>query len=69
MPDHSQLQSDYEKRRSTRYSSKHFRVAVKFVPVTAEQLHRQFVALFDLLGMDAELFDNSSADPTIEEHQ
>jgi hypothetical protein len=56
--------------RSTHHSQRYLRITVvKFAPASPDVLHRQFISLFDLLGMDAELFDNSSADLTIEKQQ
>jgi hypothetical protein len=65
-----QEQDDEEGNRSMHHSFKHLRITlVKHMPVDPDTLHRQFVALFDLLGMDAELFDNPSQDHTMEVQQ
>lgn len=56
--------------RAARRSPKRLRVTVvKHLPVAAEDLRRQFVVLFDLLGLRSELFDSPRPSHTIKVKQ
>jgi hypothetical protein len=38
---------------------KHFHVSrIRYSPITSDDLSRRFVALFDMLGLSEDLFDN-----------
>jgi hypothetical protein len=52
--------------RAARRSLGHLKVTtIKYVPASADEIRQQFVELFDLLGLDRELFDNASPNHTI----
>lgn len=45
---------------------KNIRIAlVRHVPVSPDELHRQLTALFDVLGMEEELFDTTRPNHTM----
>jgi hypothetical protein len=69
MSQHDQRHADQHVHQS-HHRPKRVRItSVKYVPVTPDALHRQFVALFDLLGLDGELFDNASPNHTMKAQQ
>jgi hypothetical protein len=50
---------EIEKLPRARKPRKNIRIAlVRHVPVSPDELHRQLTALFDVLGMEEELFDS-----------